>query len=552
MSAEMPPIDIHPDHWKIVQRILQEHVPDLEVWAFGSRAKWSAKEFSDLDLAIITDEPLAIDTSLALSEAFSESDLPWKVDVVDWASVSDGLKQIIERDRVVVKEKINNSSGAWCSVRLGDLFRVKHGFAFKGEYFTDKRQETVLVTPGNFSIGGGFQEGKRKYYAGPVPEGYVLEPGQIIVTMTDLSKGCDTLGYAAIVPKDSNVWLHNQRIGLLEFDSSAGVSPLFVHYLLRTNEYRSWVVGSATGSTVKHTSPSRIESFVANIPPLDEQRAIAHILGTLDDKIELNRKQNETLEEMARAMFKAWFVDFEPVRAKMEGRWKCGQSLPGMPAHLYDLFPDRMVESELGEIPEGWGVGTLGDVTVHLNRIVRPSEIEHDEPYIGLEHMPKRRISLFEWGVANGLESNKLEFKRGEILFGKLRPYFHKVGVAPIDGVCSTDILTIVPRLPVWFGFVLAHCSSDRFVNYVSSGSTGTKMPRTSWAEMARYSVVLPSEGIAASFDGFVRLASEEIIESVRESMSLSRVRDALLPRLMSGDLLVKSPERFLESMGLI
>ena len=306
------------------------------------------------------------------------------------------------------------------------------------------------------------------------------------------------------------------------------------------------------GSPIPSTTRAAVYMLELDVPPKHEQRAIAHILGTLDDKIELNRKQNETLEAMARAMFKAWFVDFEPVRAKMEGRWKRGQSLPGMPAHLYDLFPDRMVESELGEIPEGWGVGALGDVAVHLNRVVRPSEIERDEPYIGLEHMPKRCISLFEWSKADGLESNKLEFKRGEILFGKLRPYFHKVGVAPIDGVCSTDILTVIPRFPVWFGFVLAHFSSDRFVEYVSSGSTGTKMPRTSWAEMARYSVVLPSEGIAASFDGFVRLASEEIIESIRESMSLSRVRNAVLPWLMSGDLLVKNPERFLESVGLI
>ncbi|MDW8228040.1 MAG: restriction endonuclease subunit S [Anaerolineales bacterium] len=97
------------------------------------------------------------------------------------------------------------------------------------------------------------------------------------------------------------------------------------------------------------------------LPPLPEQRAIAHILGTLDDKIELNRRMSQTLEAMARALFKAWFVDFEPVRAKMEGRWRRGESLPGLPAELYDLFPDRLVPSELGEIPEGWRVGCVDD-----------------------------------------------------------------------------------------------------------------------------------------------------------------------------------------------
>src|SRR5690606_5821656 len=198
-------------------------------------------------------------------------------------------------------------------------------------------------------------------YKGPIPEGYVLKPGQVVVTMTDLSKGSDTLGYAARIPNDSTVWLHNQRIGLLEFNDDVPTSPRFIEYLLRTREYRSWIVGSATGTTVKHTSPGRIESFSTQIPPFEEQRAIAHILGTLDDKIELNRKQNETLEAMARALFKAWFVDFEPVRAKMEGRWRRGQSLPGLPVHLYELFPDRLVESELGEIPEGWEMTSLAE-----------------------------------------------------------------------------------------------------------------------------------------------------------------------------------------------
>ena len=96
------------------------------------------------------------------------------------------------------------------------------------------------------------------------------------------------------------------------------------------------------------------------VPSLPEQRSIAHVLGTLDDKIELNRRMNETLEALARALFKSWFVDFDPVRAKMEGLWRRGESLPGLPAEHYDLFPDRLVDSELGEIPEGWGVRPLG------------------------------------------------------------------------------------------------------------------------------------------------------------------------------------------------
>ncbi|MGC8719062.1 MAG: restriction endonuclease subunit S [Thermodesulforhabdaceae bacterium] len=286
------------------------------------------------------------------------------------------------------------------------------------------------------------------------------------------------------------------------------------------------------------------------IPPLPEQRAIAHILGTLDDKIELNRRMSQTLEQMARALFKAWFVDFEPVRAKMEGRWKRDQSLPGLPAHLYDLFPNRLVDSELGKIPEGWRVGTLGDVAEHPRRNVQPGEVEPDTPYIALEHMPRRCIRLADWGTAGEVESNKYAFQRGELLFGKLRPYFHKVGVAPVDGVCSTDIVVVTPKSSYWFGFVLGHISSTDFVEYANIGSTGTKMPRTSWADMARYKVAVPPESVTAAFAALVEPFISQILGEIHESRTLAALRDALLPKLISGKLRVKDAERFLNCRG--
>jgi type I restriction enzyme S subunit len=255
---------------------------------------------------------------------------------------------------------------------------------------------------------------------------------------------------------------------------------------------------------------------------------------------------------MARALFKAWFVDFEPVRAKMEGRWQRGQSLLGLPAHLYDLFPDRLVDSELGEIPEGWGVATLGNVAENPRRSVQPYSIPPDTPYIALEHMPRRCIALSDWGTAEGIESNKFEFRKGEILFGKLRPYFHKVGVAPVDGVCSTDIVVVCPRTPHLFAFVLCVVSSDDFVEFTNAGSTGTKMPRTSWADMARYEIALPPDALAQAFNGIVRRQVDRLIAAVHESRTLAALRDALLPKLIRGEIRVKDAERFLEGEGIM
>jgi type I restriction enzyme S subunit len=316
--------------------------------------------------------------------------------------------------------------------------------------------------------------------------------------------------------------------------------PLFVYYLFRAPQQQEYLQRHAIQTGVPHTNLSILRNVPLRVPPVQNQRAIAHILGTLDDKIELNRRRSETLEAMARALFKSWFVDFDPVRAKSEGRD------PGLRKPLADLFPDSFEDSQLGEIPKAWKVGTLGDVAEHMRRGVRPGEINAQTPYIALEHMPRRCLSLADWRYGDGLESNKFEFKRGEILFGKLRPYFHKVGVAPVDGVCSTDIVVVRPKAQPWFGFVLGHTSSVEFVEYTNAGSTGTKMPRTSWTEMACYEVVLPPEPMAAAFSEMCQRAVDRIIEAIHESRTLAALRDALLPKLISGELHIEDAERFI------
>ena len=154
----------------------------------------------------------------------------------------------------------------------------------------------------------------------------------------------------------------NQHVAIVRTDPDK-LDAAYLRYYLASPEVQAILLSWAgSGGTRNALTKQMIESFVVQAPAdLAEQRAIAHVLGTLDDKIELNRRMNETLEAMARALFKSWFVDFEPVRAKMEGRWRRGQSLPGIAAELYDLFPGRLVASELGEIPEGWEVKALGE-----------------------------------------------------------------------------------------------------------------------------------------------------------------------------------------------
>ena len=438
----------------------------------------------------------------------------------------------------------------WRAVSLGELFRVKHGFAFKSEYFTDEPQDTVLVTPGNFAIGGGFQDGKRKYYNGQLPEDYVLKPGQVVVTMTDLSKESDTLGYAASIPNDSTIWLHNQRVGLLEFKTEIPTSPRFIEYLLRTHEYRSWIVGSATGTTVKHTAPGRIESFTTQIPPVEEQRAIAHILGTIDDKIELNRHANETLEAMARSLFKAWFVDFEPVRAKMAGCWQRGQSLPGLPAHLYDLFPERLVESALGEIPEGWALRPLDSIANYLNGLALqkfPAESE-------TEFLPVIKIAQLRAGNTNGADRASARIKPeyvvvdGDVLFswsGSLEVEVWNGG----RGALNQHLFKVTSdTVPKWFYFFATRHHLQSFRAIAADKATTMGHIQRKHLTDARIAVATP-EGMKA-FDIALAPLFDQMVSNAQQSRSLAQLRDTLLPKLISGELRVGDADKYLRGIA--
>jgi type I restriction enzyme S subunit len=310
--------------------------------------------------------------------------------------------------------------------------------------------------------------------------------------------------------------------------------PLYYYYFFNSMLGRQAIESIVEQVAAAGIRGSDLARLNIPVPSLPEQRSIAQILDSLDTKIELNRKISETLEAMVRTLFKSWFIDFDPLRANAEN---CGTCLP---KHLSELFPNTFEDSNMGPIPAGWKIGTLGDVTQHPRRGVKVPDLNESTPYIALEHMPQRSIALSKWDTAAGLTSGKFAFKQGEILFGKLRPYFHKVGVAPVDGVCSTDIVVIAPKAEEWFGFMLGHVSSEGFVNYTTAGSTGTKMPRTSWTEMSRYSVVLPPSQVAAAFNELISAYVSRITVSIHECRTLASLRDALLPKLVSGELRVR------------
>jgi type I restriction enzyme S subunit len=281
---------------------------------------------------------------------------------------------------------------------------------------------------------------------------------------------------------------------------------------------------------------------------LAEQRAIAHILGTLDDKIELNRRMSETLEAMARALFKAWFVDFEPVRAKMEGRWRRGESLPGLPAHLYDLFPDRLVDSELGEIPEGWGVATLPElIEVNPSRPLRKGQIA---PYLDMANMPTRGHAPDE--VIERPFGSGMRFINGDTLVARITPCLENGKTAFVDflqqgqvGWGSTEYIVLRPKPPLPEPFAYCLARSDGFREFAIQSMTGTSgRQRVQADSLAHFRLARVPQLVAEAFGRAIKPLFVRSSAAMRESRTLAQLRDALLPKLISGELRVKGAER--------
>lgn len=266
----------------------------------------------------------------------------------------------------------------------------------------------------------------------------------------------------------------------------------YLYYLLRYGPVRSQLLGRATGTTVSGIRQSELVQIELHLPPLAKQKEISGILGALDDKINLNLQIAERAELLLRTMF-------------------------------LNAFPT----SNGGRNIE------LGSLIALERKQVQPGTLDHDTPYIGLEHMPRGSIALNHWGNADQVASAKLKFEKGDVLFGKLRPYFKKVGLAPVDGICSSDILVIRSIRPVLRAFVLMVLSSPEFIDYTEAVSAGTRMPRVSWADVAKYQLQEPSDEAAEAFEHDARPILDLITSQIHESRSLVELRELMIPGLM-------------------
>lgn len=361
------------------------------------------------------------------------------------------------------------------------------------------------------------------------------------------------IGEVGIVPGDRDRYLLSSSLMKLKCDPKKAHS-LYLFYFFKSHEGRHQLLKNASqvGTPGIGQPLSSLKSIELELPPLSNQRAIAHILGTLDDKIELNRRINETLEAIARALFKSWFVDFDPVRAKMSGEppESICQRL-GLTPDLLALFPDRLVDSELGEIPEGWEVGKLGKVLCQRVERCVASEETAARPYVPIDCISPRSIFLAESKPGIEAQSSLTKFYKGDLLFGAMRPYFHKVCIAPFDGTTRTTAFVLYPKLEhdIAFGTMLLHHPDT--IDFATRHSTGSTIPYAVWADsLENKPVILPPPDVRRAFNDVVRPLLTRIPKAYFQSRTLANTRDALIPKLLTGEVRVPSAEITLEAIA--
>ena len=552
-----PAIDVTADQRRTVLALLERRLPDTAVWACGSRVKGTSRPTSDLDLVVFA-RPEQSAQVAELREAFEESSLPFRVDLFVWDEVPESFKRRIKAKYVVLVGREGRGTdgeqlfgllpddwefttlGIACNRGGGDIQTGPFGSQLHASDYVDVGIPSIM--PQNLGDNRINVEGIARIGSDDANRlnRYLVREGDIVYSRRgDVER-------RALVRSAEDGWLCGTGCLRIRLGEN-GVDPRYASYLLGHPNIREWIVRHAHGATMPNLNTSILSACPFIIPPNAEQHAIADILGSLDDKIELNRRMNETLEAMARALFQSWFVDFDPVRAKMEGRDT------GLPKPIADLFPDRLAESELGLIPDGWEILPLPQlVEINPRRSLRKGEVA---PYLDMANMPTK--GHVPHTVVDRHFGSGMRFLNGDTLVARITPCLENGKTAYVDflrhgeiGWGSTEYIVMrpMPPLPNEFAYYLAR--STRFREFAIQNMTGTSgRQRVPAAVLSQFLLPAPPKQIAESFGKFIRSLAKRVNETESESRILAALRNTLLPRLSSGEIRLLDAERQVEGV---
>ena len=499
-----PVIDINPHYFQEVLRILNIHMPDVEVRAFGSRVKWTAKPYSDLDLVLMTERPLTLDEEAQLKEAFDESTLPFKVDFVDWASTSKTFREIILKDSVQIRPAHKcNANEEWTVLSLEKALDTLLDYRGKTP---EKTTEGIPLITAKIVKHGRIEPPTefiaRHAYAAWMTRGLPRAGDVVLTTEAPLGE---------VAQLDTDQVALAQRIVVLR-GKPAVLDNTYLRYLLQSEEMQEQLAARATGTTVLGIKQSELRKITLRLPSLNRQRTVAALLSALDNRVALLRETNATLEAIAQALFKSWFVDFDPVRAKMEGRVPEGMD------EATALFPDSFEESALGLVPKGWKVARLDEfMELAYGKALKATDRAFGE------------IPVYGSGGITGQHNQSLVTgpsiivgRKGTVgsLYWEDQPFF------PIDTVFY--VRTIVPMT---FCFYLLQTLGLRDMN------TDAAVPGLNRSNVYRLTVPFAGETVLRAFDDFVSVIRQRMFNNHQKAQALATLRDTLLPRLISGQL---------------
>lgn len=540
-SHSTPNIDLNPHDWEEVKHILATYVPGFEVWAFGSRVTWTAKAYSDLDLAVITQEPLTLSELARLKEAFDDSTISIKVDVVDWASTTESFRKIIKKNKLIVQEAVPTKAG-WKVEKLINCTcdgSLSYGIVQPGQHDPDG---IPIVRVNNFK-NGQLQIGDVLRVSPEIESKYKrtrLVGGEVLLTLVG------TTGQSAIVPKELAGWNIARAVAVIRPQKEIGAD--WLNICLQSKEVQRFLDERANTTVQKTLNLSDVREIPIPIPPLVVKKQIESIAMAFSDKIELNRQINQTLEQIAQTLFKSWFVDFDPVKAKIAGKatgrdperaamcaisGKSEVELDQLSteqrqqlAATAALFPDALVESELGLIPEGWEVQRLENILdlSYGKSLTKTERKDGDFPVYGS-------------GGITGFHDKPLVAGPGIIVgrkgtVGAL--YWEDRDFFAIDTVFYVEPKNGAP-LEVLF-YLLQTLGLEKM-------NTDAAVPGLNRNNVYRLPVPTYPKEMMTAFSETVATVRNKIFCGLGEIEALATLRDTLLPKLLSGELAISAAE---------
>ena len=408
----------------------------------------------------------------------------------------------------------------WKRYKLGELLRVKHGWAFKGEFFSDTGVQSIL-TPGNFYEYGGFKANpsKDRFYSGDYPKEYLCSKGDLVVAMTEQAAGL--LGSTAIVPED-NRYLHNQRIGLISCNGS--LNKDFAYYLFMTQSVRQQISRSASGTKVKHTSPEKIYDVQVDIPKIQTQKNIAIFLSLLDKKIQINNQINQELEAMAKTLYDYWFVQFD---------------FPDQNGKPYKSSGGKMVyNSELKrEIPEGWGVEKLEKIA-NITMGQSPKGTSYNEVGEGMLFFQGSTDFGWRFPVARQYTTEPSRIAEEDDILLSVRAPVGTLNIADTRCCIGRGLAAINSK--VGANSYIFNVMQDFKKLFDMINSVGTTFGSITKDDLYSLQLVYPPTELLMEFDQLVKSFDREIKNRSRQNQELNQLRDWLLPMLMNGQVKVE------------